>query len=120
MPAVGRLWPSDDDDDDDGGEDGKPDSLASLRPSAAWLASSENLLAIAISLAPAKVRRRRYDERCDLERVYKYLGDDPSFSTGSCYSRFNIYIRFHKHKPDSIIFRPHKFVFCQGRWLKKG
>lgn len=40
----------------------KPDSLASLRPSAAWLASSENLLAIAISLAPAKVRRRRDDE----------------------------------------------------------
>ena len=40
----------------------KPDSLASLRPSAAWLASSGNLLAIAISLAPAKVRRRRDDE----------------------------------------------------------
>ena len=40
----------------------KPDSLASLRPSAAWLASSGNLLAIAISLAPAKVQRRRDDE----------------------------------------------------------
>ena len=29
------------------------------------------------------------------------------------------YIIFQKHKPDSIIFRPHKFVFCQCRWLKK-
>ena len=40
----------------------KPDSLASLRPSAAWLASSENLLATVISLAPAKVPSLRDDE----------------------------------------------------------